>query len=178
MRPTEPSIKLITTTDRLMLREWAWYDTSALYLLNQDPEVIRYTGDRPFHSEDEADNFIYNYAAYNQTGYGRWAVIRRKDEEFLGWCGLKKNEENLVDLGFRFHQKFWGKGYATEAARAALEVGFSRYKLELIIGRTARQNSASIRVLEKLGMTKWKSGECDGFPDALYFRMEKKNFTL
>jgi RimJ/RimL family protein N-acetyltransferase len=69
--------------------------------------------------------------------------------EFLGWCGLKYLfETNEVDLGYRFMKKFWGKGYATEAALACIEYGFATLNLHQIVGRALPGNLASIKVLE------------------------------
>ena len=71
-------------------------------------------------------------------------MISKEFSEFLGCCGLKLNEENLIDLGFRFFQREWGKGYATESAKASLEYGFNNLKINEIIGRASIDNKASI----------------------------------
>ena len=91
-------------------------------------------------------------------------------------AGLKLNEQNLVDLGFRFFRKEWNKGYATEAAHACLEYGFLELDLKEIIGRVARQNKASIKVLEKLSMDYWKNDSCKGIEDSLYYRITKEKY--
>ncbi len=164
---------MITETERLILRELGSKDARDFFELNNDPQVLRYTGDEPFNSLSEAEDFLKNYSHYSEHGFGRWAIIRKEDDEFLGWCGLKFNEENSVDIGFRIYQKYWGKGYATEAARKSLEIGFSQFGLKEIIGRTAKENVGSVRVLEKIGMKYFKNGECHGIEDALYFRVKK-----
>ena len=104
---------------------------------------------------------------------GRWAVIRKKDDAFLGWCGLKKHEDGMVDLGFRLMKKYWNKGYATEAAKACVDHGFNTLGLKEIIGRAAQENMASINVLEKCGMDFWKEDECKGIDDSVYYRIRK-----
>ncbi len=159
----------IDSTERLLLRELIEDDYKDLFALNNDPEVLRYTGDEPFATLQDAQKFLANYAHYDDHGFGRWAVIRKEDQAFLGWCGLKYNEENQVDLGFRFFKQYWGNGYATEAAKCALQIGFEALNLTEIIGRSAKENAASIRVLEKIGMTHFKSGDCHGIPDAAYY---------
>lgn len=164
---------MIAETERLILRELTLQDAQYFFELNSDPEVMLFTGDDPFRSVAEAEKFLQNYSHYTENGFGRWAVIRKEDNEFLGWCGLKKHSEGYVDLGFRFFRKYWGAGYATEAARKSLELGFTRFELNEIIGRAAIQNLGSIRVLEKIGMSYFKNDECDGIEDALYFRTEK-----
>jgi len=162
---------MIAETKRLILRELQQDDAGHFFELNNDPEVLKYTGDVAFKSIDEAREFLKNYSHYEENGYGRWAVIRKEDHVFLGWCGLKLNEEGYVDIGFRIFKKYWGKGYATEAAEKSIELGFEQFGLLEIIGRSASENKASFRVLEKIGMTFFKSGECHGIPDASYFKI-------
>ncbi|MFC0875025.1 GNAT family N-acetyltransferase [Saccharicrinis sp. FJH2] len=168
----------VTETSRLILREFQLKDAEAFYLLNSDPEVLRYTGDSPFGNVTEAEEFIRNYDDYRKNGFGRWAVILKSTHEFLGWCGLKLNEENMIDVGFRFFKNEWGKGYATEAAKSTLEYGFNQLKMAEIIGRAALANKASIRVLEKLGMTYWKMASCHGIEDACYYRVTSETFKI
>ena len=169
-------IKLITETPRLILREFALDDAKSMWELNSDPEVIKYTGDPPFASVEKAREFLLNYKDYEKNGFGRWAVITKASNSFIGWCGLKLNEQNLVDLGFRFFRKEWNKGYATEAAEACLEHGFLKLNLNEIIGRVASENKASIKVLEKLSMDYWKNDSCKGIEDSLYYRITKEQY--
>ena len=123
-------MKRILDTERLILREFDSSDTEKMYRLNSDPEVLLYSGDSPFASIEKAKEFLENYSDYKKNGYGRWAVILKSSDEFIGWCGLKYNEEKCVDIGFRYFRKIWNKGYATEAARATLDYGFNIFKLE------------------------------------------------
>lgn len=120
----------IIETERLKLRELTPKDAKDFYKLNLDEEVIRYTGDIAFKSVEEATIFLENYRDYQQNGFGRWAVIHKETGVFLGWCGLKLNEETFIDLGYRFYKKEWGKGYATESANACLDYGFYQLGLE------------------------------------------------
>jgi len=165
-------MKIIFETDRLIIRELSTSDAENFYKLNSDPEVIQFTGDAPFSSVDEAKGFLENYNEYAEYGYGRWAVLSKADNEFLGWCGLKYNEEQMVDLGFRFFKKYWGNGFATEAAKACLDYGFSKLLLETIIGRALIENKASIKVLEKIGMEFWKETICHGNNKCVYYRIK------
>lgn len=162
----------ITTTERLCLREMTTADAEHAYLLNSDPEVVRHTGDGPFASPEAARTFLAAYPDYRIHGFGRWAVVRSTDEAWLGWCGLKRHPNGDVDLGYRLMRRYWGQGYATEAGRACLDLGFDRFGLDLIIGRVARENTASIRVLEKLGMRYWKTDVCEHDPEALIYRID------
>jgi RimJ/RimL family protein N-acetyltransferase len=147
-------MKIIIETERLLLREFTENDAQLLYQLNLDPDVIRYTLD-PILDVEHArrilrDIIIPQYRLYN---HGRWAAHLKLDGEFIGWCGLKFLEElNEVDLGYRFMKKYWGQGYATEAAHATLDYGFQVLKLKRIVGRALPGNIASMKVLEKCGM--------------------------
>jgi len=142
----------VIVTKRLYLRETTAADAAVMFALNSDKEVLRYTGDKPFLSVEEAATFLANYSAFKHTGMGRWAVVRKTDDAVLGWCGLKLHTNGMVDLGFRLFKKEWNKGYATEAAYACLKYGFDHLNLKEIVGRVVPANLASIKVLEKLGM--------------------------
>ena len=163
----------VIETFRLYLREFDLSDAKNMFDLNNDKEVIKYTGDDHFSSELEALDFIKNYDHYKIHGFGRWAVILKKSNEFIGWSGLKLNEENDIDIGFRFFKKYWGRGFASESAKAVLEYGFNVLKLECIVGRVAPENIASVRILEKLGMKFKKQGNCHGIEDAKIYSISK-----
>lgn len=139
---------------RLILREFADEDAPQLFDLYSDPDVMRYTGEEPFPSVSAVREFIAAYPYYRKHGFGRWAVIERATGHFLGFCGLRRdNPTPEVDLGFRFFRRYWGKGFATEAARIALAAGFGTFGLNEIIGRSMRENLPSTSVLHKVGMT-------------------------
>ena len=91
-------------TPRLLLREFNEMDGNAMYLLNADPDVIKYTGDPPFESPHEAQQFLIDYPDYKKHGFGRWAVVEKESDQFVGWCGLKRHEDGMVDVGFRFYK--------------------------------------------------------------------------
>lgn len=139
-------------TERLLLRELNISDVEAFFRLNENPNVIKYTGDKSFSNKEEAVKFLEDYDAYSKFGMGRWAVVSKLDNSFLGWCGLKcDSESNEIDLGFRFFEEHWGKGYATEASKVCLKYAFEVLELENLVGRVMSENLPSIRVLEKLG---------------------------
>lgn len=103
MEERKELMKPITETERLLLRELAPDDAKDFYNLNLNPSVIKYTGDKAFQNIDEAKEFLENYQDYRLNGYGRWAVISKDNNEFLGWCGLKySSSTNETDIGFRF----------------------------------------------------------------------------
>ena len=144
-------------TSRLVLRPMEVADANFFYELNNDPEVIRYTGDSAFKTPEEALALIINYDQYKKYRSGRFTVILKETGELLGWCGLKYHPgSGETDLGYRLKKEFWNKGYATEAAKACIEYGFNDLKLSSIIATAAKENTASVRIMEKLGMTFWK----------------------
>jgi [ribosomal protein S5]-alanine N-acetyltransferase len=111
----------IAETTRLYLREMTAADAENAYLLNLDPDVIRYTGDDPFESIEAARTFLEQYDHYQKYGFGRWAVIRKTDDAFLGWCGLKYTKDlDEYDLGFRFLKNTGTKATQQKRQRHAL----------------------------------------------------------
>lgn len=115
----------VAITERLILRRMEISDAPALFRMNADPEVLRHVGDRPFEDLAAAEALVHEmHTRYARDEFGRWAVVRRDDDEFVGWCGLRPVEREGADLGFRFLREFWGRGYATESALACVEVAF------------------------------------------------------
>lgn len=168
--------KIIAQSERIFLRETTVDDAEFFYRLNLDPEVIRYTGDGPFDSVEAVETFLSEYDHFEKYNMGRWAVVEQSRQILLGWCGLKYHVEgNFVDLGYRFFRKYWGKGYATESSKLSLEHGFRNLDIDIIVGRADVRNTASIRVLEKLGMTKVGLEEEDGAQIVLY-QLSKEDF--
>jgi ribosomal-protein-alanine N-acetyltransferase len=148
-------MNIIHQTDRLYFREFTTADAPLIYQLNSNPEVTKYVHELPTTDEETALTVITNriLPQYRHYGYGRWAVHLRNDHAFIGWCGLKYRPERAeTDLGYRFMPAAWGQGYATEAAIASLAFGFGSYQLSHIAAMAHRENLASIRVLEKVGM--------------------------
>ena len=156
-------------TNRLWMRPFQPEDAENMFLLNQDPEVIRYTGDSAFQSIEDAGQFIARYRNYESHGYGRYSVFTNDQNEYVGWCGLNFNEDTReTDVGFRLLKNQWGKGYATEAAVACIGFGFE-LGLKKIIGRSAKENRASVRVLNKIGMQFEREFSAHGFICEQYF---------
>ncbi len=150
-------MKLIFETERLYLREFTPADAPLLFELNSDPEVTRYTLDlmKDIQQAKEAleNSILPQYRLY---GHGRWAVHLKENREFIGWCGLKtrllEKGNSEIDLGYRFSQRYWGKGFATESARATIRYAFENLHYTVLVGRALPGNLASMRVLEKCGM--------------------------
>lgn len=162
-------MKTILETDRLLLREFEVSDAKNFYELNLNPNVIKYTGNKAFKDINEAKNFLENYSDYQRNGFGRWAVINKSDHEFLGWCGLKYDGKlNKTDIGFRFFEHFWNLGFATESAKACIDYGFVKLNLKTIVGRAMKENSASVKVLEKIGLQHVRDFDFNGHDGVIY----------
>jgi len=131
-------------------------DVHDVYLLNSSPNVMRYLGSEPtLSSLEEALALLRSriFPQYQNYSVGRWAVILKDNDLFIGWCGLKYDPAaNEYDLGYRFIENYWGKGYATEAARGVLEYCRQHLVGRRIVGKAFIENVGSIRVLEKIGM--------------------------
>lgn len=165
-------MKIVLETERLFLREHTIDDAEYAYNLNLDPEVIKYTGDESFESIDEAQKFLLSYNHYKKYGFGRWAVINKVTQEYLGWCGLKYTPElDEYDIGYRLFKKHWNKGYASEAAIACLKIGFNKFGMKTIVGRAMKENNASIKVLQKIGLTYCEVRSC-GDKDNVVYKIE------
>lgn len=135
---------------------------------------MKYTGEGGFENLEGAQDLVRNYDHYEKYGYGRWTVLLRDTHEPIGWCGLKNHpDEGYIDLGYRFERKYWGQGYGTETAQACVDYGFNSLGMTEIVGRVARENIGSIRVLEKVGMEFWKQAPCEGIDDSLFYKIRK-----
>lgn len=139
-------------TPRLYLREFTLADVELLYNMHQDPAITRYTGDpMPWDSLTHTEKVLTEaILPQYKNGIGRWAVHIKETNEFIGWCGLKQVDDE-IDLGYRYIQKYWGSGYAKEAAQAVLNFGIQQ-KLPNIVGCADVENVASVKILEKIGL--------------------------
>lgn len=156
-------------TERTFLRKLTADDAENFYQLNLDPAVLAYTGDKPFDSIASAESFLANYDQYIKYGVGRLGVIEKSTGHFIGWCGLKYSPDtNEYDIGFRFFRSYWNKGFATETAMRCIQHGLHDLQLPEIIGRAMKDNTASIKVLEKLGMKCKGNFDFDGQEGVLY----------
>lgn len=145
-------------TERLLFRELRLSDAQGMFELDSDPDVVRYAGDAPQTHIDQARQRIESIMQnYRDFGLGRWAAIRKDTQEFTGWAGLKyiqaiNGRADVYDLGYRFLQRHWGHGYATEAAMAFITHGFDAMQLKRISAYADVRHTASRNVLEKCGL--------------------------
>ena len=147
-------------TRHLILRNLEPSDLKGMFRLDSDPLVHTYLGNKPVKTLTESEDIIKAIVKqYHTIGIGRWAAIEKSSGDFIGWSGLRFNNDltyndttNFYDVGYRFIPKYWGKGYATESAVAALDYGFNQMNLETINGIAEIGNLASNRVLQKIGL--------------------------
>jgi ribosomal-protein-alanine N-acetyltransferase len=149
-------VRIILETSRLSLRELTEEDAPDVHRLNSNPNVMRYLGaEAILLSPEEALSMLRSriFPLYARYGMDRWAVMLRETNALIGLCGLRYlPRTNEYDLGYRFFENYWGKGYATECARAVLDYGRNQLPGARIVGKAFPENLASIRVLEKIGM--------------------------
>ncbi len=145
---------IVFETPRLILRRFTEKDAPLILKLNSDPEILKYVHETVLENEDQAKNIITNIILPQyENNLGRWAMHKKENNEFIGWCGLKfLSAKNEIDLGYRLMQKYWGNGFATEAAMHTLDHGFKKLSLEIITGKAHAENLASINILKKIGM--------------------------
>jgi ribosomal-protein-alanine N-acetyltransferase len=144
-------------TDRLILRRWRDSDRAPFAELNADPAVMEHFPARL--SRAESDAMIDRVdARFDEYGYGLWALEIAATGEFIGFTGLQMPGFDapfmpLVEIGWRLARSAWGHGYASEAARRALAIGFDDFRLGQIVSFTATTNIRSQAVMVRLGMT-------------------------
>ncbi len=146
------------TTSRLRLRPWREADLVPFAALNADPRVMEHF--RKCLSRAESDDFVERMMVhFREHGFTFWAVEISESDQLVGMAGLgvaafDAHFTPCVEIGWRFAYDYWGRGYATEAARAALDDGFERLELDEIVAFAAATNARSQRVMERLGMTR------------------------
>jgi ribosomal-protein-alanine N-acetyltransferase len=143
------------TTDRLVLRAFTDEDMEPLHALLGVGDVMRYFPNTSPPSAEAVQRLVSGQLKHWETyGYGWWAVELPGQARLIGWNGLGfLPETGEVEVAYLLGKAFWGKGYATEGARASVRFGFQTIGLESIIAIVHPENSASQRVVEKLGMS-------------------------
>ena len=166
-------MKIFAETERLLLRELLPADAPGMFALDSDPAVHRYLGNNPVQTIEQSQQTIaFIWKQYLENGIGRWAVIQKATNEFIGWAGLKlvrepiNNHVDFYDVGYRFIRQYWGQGFATEAARASIAYGFEVLQAPMLYAIADMQNIASRAVLAKAGLHHVEVFEHEGVPTA------------
>lgn len=155
----------VIETDRLILRGWCDADVDPFHAMCNDPEVMRYLGPPLSRADAQAAGKRQN-AFIASHGYCFWAVERKADGQFLGFCGLKPGPEGTpihdqVEIGWRLRRDAWGAGYAREAAQASIDWGWANTGAPDIAAMTNIGNVRSWGLMERLGMTRDHAADFD-----------------
>ena len=149
----------ILHTPRLILRRWHEQDLSPFAAMCADAEVMRWIRNGETRSRDECARIIASLeSAWDEQGFGLFALERRDNGEFLGFAGLSIPDylpEVLpaVEIGWRLPRQAWGQGYATEAAQAALQFANDQADIHRLVSICQIGNTASERIMQKIGLT-------------------------
>jgi RimJ/RimL family protein N-acetyltransferase len=183
-----------TETERLVLRPLAEADVPWLIEMDTDPDVMRYVTATPTEPDPEqcrawVRGLSAKYGAEGGGRYGFFAGVEKASGEAIGWLVLRpapdyKFAESVgfrtgeLELGYRLRRRFWGRGYATEGARALVRVGFADPTVRAVAAVALAANRASTRVMEKCGLTYEREWALPGFPDpAVTYRLTRARFA-
>jgi RimJ/RimL family protein N-acetyltransferase len=161
-------------TERLILRDMRLSDLEGMFELDSNPEVHKYLGNKPVKTKEASRKIIESVLKqYEERSIGRWVAIEKSTGDFIGWSGLRLNTEynmngftKYYDVGYRLIPKYWGKGYATESGKAAVDYAFNIMKLPVVFATTEIGNEASHNALLKIGLH---------YVEDFYFEQEKMN---
>ena len=142
-------------TERLTLRPMREADATALFEISQEPEVVRFVGDRHVPTLQETWRMVAAWIGHwALRGYGQWAIEERASGRFIGRAGIINPADwPGPEVGYLLGRPWWGRGYATEAARAAMDWGFHEIGFTDLISLIDPLNHASIAVATRLGET-------------------------
>jgi len=163
---------IVCQTTRLILRKFNESDVDPILGFRGDPEVMRFSIAGPETREDIQAKYLPScLRRYSRDGLGQWAVVRKTDGICVGECGICAQEVDGAkefEISYRLRRDCWGNGLATEAARACCDYGFKQAGLRRLISIIEFENTASIRVAEKMGMTLVKRALFHRIPVLVY----------
>ncbi len=139
-------------TERLIMRPLAESDVDDIFAMRSDAEIMRFI--REPQVRDESFDWIKLVSArWHKDKLGFCALIEKETEDFLGWCGIwRLRETGEIEIGYAIDKAHWGRGYATEAAERFMQYAFEELNAEKLVAVARPENTASRRVMEKLGM--------------------------
>ena len=164
-------------TARLIIRRFTPADLNSLAALRADKDVMRYIHTVP-QTRDVVQKRIENFEVqYVERGFAQWAVDDKESNFLIGWCGFSYLDDKppIIEIGYGFGKPHWGKGFASEAARACLRYGFENLNFERVAAVALHENSASRHVMEKCGLTYLRDSFHWGV-DVVYYEIEQANF--
>lgn len=160
-----------------MLRVYQADDLEAVYQLITDKDVTRFFPENySVEKEDVLTSLPRRMERWRKYGFGQLGVFDKTSGEFIGYCGLQPlDKTDEIEVYYGFHKRFWGQGFASEAAGAMMRFGFETAELPRIVGVTHPKNFDSQKVLLKLGMRRGANAHFYGL-EATYFAVQKENF--
>lgn len=167
-------------TERLLLREITTNDLEEFaQVIFADPDVMRYMAKRDLNPLERAERACKVSAEnWSKHGYGAWLITDKNNGKVIGSCDFDTEEfSSGVELGYNIGKSYWRKGIATETARAAIRFGFEIVKMERIIGVVVPENTASWRVLERLGFVYERSAKAYGWDELRYYTLQREQFS-
>jgi RimJ/RimL family protein N-acetyltransferase len=174
----DPSVNELETS-RLLLRSWREEDLNAYDRICADPEVMRYLSGTMTrdHAAQQMERWMRHW---EERGFGVWAAEEKVSDAFIGFIGLLYHEDwpegkHKTEVGWRLDRSFWGRGLATEGARASLQHGFEALGLERVISIIHPKNVASRRVAEKAGLTLRGEARFKGF-DVIWYAIDRQQW--
>ena len=175
-------MKIFAETERLILRELLTSDVDGMFELDSDPEVHKYLGNKIVTDKKQIADVICSVRQqYIANGIGRWAIIDKRTNAFIGWTGLKfvteltNGRKNYYDLGYRLIRKYWGLGIATETSLIALDYAFTELKIEEVYAAASCENLVSNKILKKVGMSYIETFYYDDIK-CNWYKIEKNNY--
>jgi RimJ/RimL family protein N-acetyltransferase len=140
-------------TPRLRLRPFEPRDLDPIHRVYSDPEVMRWVGTGPVANRTTTERMLEGYSAHQRAhGFSFWAVVETATGRLIGDAGLHRTAAGETELGYTLAKSAWGRGYATEAARAWLDAAFTQLDIDEVIALVEPPNRASLHVLEKAGL--------------------------
>ena len=168
----DASKPMFLETERLVIRPFRLADLDAYSRIVADPAVMRLLTGKA-QTRGEARLYIEEcITSERDNGYSRYAVSLRDTDELIGFCGFRMIHDE-IDFGWRYAKRHWNSGYGTEAARSVLKYGLEVLKLPLLVAVALPENTASIRIMQKLGMERDGFGEWEGKQTIRYIYRNK-----
>jgi len=164
-------------TERLRMRPWTLDDLDDLHRLWTDPNVRKYLWDDTVISREQAESVIASsIESFATAGFGMWGVYAKDEESLIGFCGFRTfGDDEEIEIMYGVSPARWGQGLASEAAQAVLRCGFEEHGFDLIYAGADPPNTASFRVMEKIGMRFAKRVHLNDV-EAIYYVLSKADF--
>ena len=176
--PSGASMKAMEIeTARLRLRPWTAENVKDLHNLWTEPEVRKYLWDDVVITRERAASEVQrSLECFESSGFGQWTVFCKAERPMIGFCGFRLfGEPREVELLYGIAPAYWGRGFATEGARAMLRFGFEELGFDRVLAGADPPNIGSFRVMEKIGMTLAKRPSIDG-SEAVYYGISRREF--